>query len=256
MTDAFDLMAEAKWEMEGVRRAAERYREAAAAADPSTLPSGQKLLRDVIPQLREAIIQKQLEGARAIARGGNPPKWAWPIQLLDAEKLAVITIIRSLPVAEDPEGSLTALAKDICQSVRDELEYVRWVAEQKATNKAAKEDKDAEHRDVLAAFEREYPSPDRRVWATWRRKLKIEREAKGPEDVQVVFGSLLIALLVEASDGRFAVTQRSLGAAKTQSQLRLDDRTRAMMQDIEARKMVARPMLMPMIIPPIPWKYE
>src|SRR5579859_174353 len=98
-------MEEAKWEMEGTRRAAARYREAASVADPSTLPSGQWLLKQIVPPLIEEITKLQLQGADTIARQGRTsPKWAWPIQLLPAKQLAVITVVGGLNSIRMDEG--------------------------------------------------------------------------------------------------------------------------------------------------------
>lgn len=260
MATAFDLMEQAKWEVEGTRRAARRYREAAATADPSTLPSGQKLLRELVPPLVEKITELQLKAADSIAsRGRKPSEWAWPIQLLDASALAVITIVQGLNAARgqtDALSNITSVALGIASAVRDELEYRRWVSAQVAANKAAKEAKDWDHVDVLAAFKRRYPAADRKTWARWRKKIELAREERWDRPTSVALGAALISALVEAAPGRFEVAQRAVEGGRKQSYLRLSEETMGLMNDIEVRAEVARPQLMPMIIPPIPWQYE
>jgi hypothetical protein len=254
----FDLLAEARWEMEGTRRAAERYREAAAASDPGDLPSGQRLLREVIPKLEARITEMQLEAADRIASWGGRPIWEWPIQLLSADILAVITLRCSLRAARGESANVAAvpyIAREIASSVRDELEYQTWIAAQAATNKAAKE-AHTPHRDVLAAMRARYPEVDRKVWRRWRRRVAAERSEKWDEAVSVSFGSALLKALCEAAPERFEIAAVRLDAGRKRNILRLSPETTQLMDDIEVRAEVARPMLMPMLIPPIPWRYE
>lgn len=258
MTDAYDLLMEARWEQEGVRRATERYREAAAKADPSTLPSGQKLLRAVVPPLIEKIIELQLRGGE-LARNAVGTKWAIPIQLLSAETLAVITTVRALTNAQvpaDTSATVTGLALDIAVAVRDELDYRDWVDAQVADNKAAQEARNWDHVDLLAAFKRRYPSADRRSWRRFRRKLEHVRAEPWDRPTQVQLGSALINALVEAAPDRFEVEARRVSDGRTQNYLRLSAETQATLRDVEARAEVTRPMLMPMLIPPLDWRYE
>lgn len=256
---AFDLLMEARWEQEGVRRAARRYREAAAAADPSTLPSGQKLLREIVPPLTAKITELQLKGADMLSTPGKPPKWALPIQLVGAETLAVITMIRSLAGAEvptDQSASVTGLSLDIAQAVHDELDYRSWIEAQAKVNKAAREAKDWDHVDLLAAFKARYPAADRQAWRSFRRRLELVKAEPWDKETSIQLGAALIHALIEAAPARFEIDTRPLAGGRTQNYLSLSAETRRMIQDVETRAEVARPMLMPMLIPPIPWSYE
>lgn len=259
---AFDLLEEAKWEMEGTRRATEEYRQAAAATDPHSLPSGQKLLREVIPKLSEEITLLQLQGADAIAKVGITPLWAWPIQLLAPKEMALVTIVRAVDGCLHGWGGDTTttpstavrISLDIAAAVRDEIEFRRWVSEQVEANRVAKEEKDWEHRDVLAAFRARYPNADRRVWGTWRRKLALARE-EWSKETSIHFGGALLHALVRAAPQHFEMQMRREGP-RTTAHLALSEATEEMLMDIETRSAVSRPLLMPMIIPPIPWRYE
>lgn len=258
MTDAFDLLAEARWEQEGVRRAAQRWREAAAVADPSTLPSGQKLLREVLPPLIEKITALQMRAAE-MRQTAREQKWALPIQLLSAETLAVITVVRALAGAAVPaavRATVTGLSIDIAQAVRDEVDYQQWIEAQKDVNKAAKEAKDWDHIDLVAAFKRRYPTADRKSWRRFRRKLELALTEPWDRPTAVQLGTALIHALVEAAPDRFVVAPIPLAGGRAQNYVRLSPETIAMLRDVNTRSEVARPMLMPMLIPPIPWRYE
>jgi len=259
MTDAYDLLAEARWEQEGVRRAAQRYREAAAASDPSELPSGQRLLREVIPPLSEKIAELQLQAADQMAsRGGRAARWAIPIQLLDPGALAVITTVSAMNAGADPLGtqsSALGVTELISNSIRDELDYRQWVEAQVAANKVAKAAQDWDHVDMLAAFKRRYPNADRRTWRTFRRKLELAK-TEWDKETGVQLGGALLHALLEAAPHRFELATRTLAKGRTQNYLRLSEATMDMLRDVEARAEVARPMLMPMIMPPIPWRYD
>jgi len=142
----------------------------------------------------------------------------------------------------------------IAGGVRDEIEYRRWVSEQIAANRVAKEERNWEHRDVLAAFRARYPNANRKVWGKWRRKLALALEAWSKE-TSIHFGGALLHALLKAAPKHFEIYMIRQGA-RTTAHLKLSEATEATMQDIETRAAVSRPLYMPMIIPPIPWRYE
>jgi len=255
LTDAYDLLAEARWEQEGIRRAAQRYREAAAAADPSALPSGQKLLREVVPALRDRIKELQVEGQMTMVGRHGQSRWAAPIQLLEADILAIITVISALHSVGET-GSTTVVAHSIAAAVRAEIDYRQWIEEQSVANKAAREAQDWEHVDLVAAFKRRHPEADKRAWKSFSKKIGHAKAARWDEETSVQLGNALIRALVDAAPDRFEVELATLVGGRSQKCLRLSPETMELMNDIETRAAVARPMLMPMIIPPIPWRYE
>lgn len=255
-TSAFDLLTEARWEQEGVRRAQKRYEEAAAARDPSTLPSGQKLLRAVVPPLARAIAILQVE-ARAItvAAVGRQARWALPILLLDPQPLALMTVATALNADRGTEADgLTSLAKTLGRAVRDEVEYRRWVAVQVKANKEAKKAQDWEHKDLLAEMKRLYPAIDGRSWRRWKRRLEGLEVETWPEEVLVQVGAALLQILAQTVPDRFSIETREV-SGRTQLFVRLSPEALAVMRDVEERAAVSRPALMPMVIPPIPWRY-
>src|SRR6185503_5721346 len=200
--------------------------------------------------------QLQLEAADAIARVGITPPWAWPIQLLEAQEMALVAVSRALDgcVQDAYHSTVVSISEAIAWAVRDEVDYRRWVEAQVEANRVAKEEKNWEHRDVLAAFRARYPNADRHVWAKWRRKLAIAREPWSKE-TGIHLGGALLHALTKAAPQHFELQMIRQGP-RTTAHLKLSEATEEMMMDIETRAAVARPILMPMIIPPIPWRYE
>jgi len=180
-------------------------------------------------------------------------------ELLSSEQLALVTVVRALDCCvRDDSGktfsTVVTCSLGIAGGVRDEIEYRRWVSEQIAANRVAKEERNWEHRDVLAAFRARYPNANRKVWGKWRRKLALAREAWSKE-TSIHFGGALLHALLKAAPKHFEIYMIRQGA-RTTANLKLSEATEATMQDIETRAAVSRPLYMPMIIPPIPWRYE
>lgn len=261
---AFDLLTEARWEMEGTRRASQRYKEAASAADPATLKSGQKLLREVVPGLIGKVTEMQAVASASIATGRSVIPWAWPIQMLDAGAMAMITVVCGLNAARDPGGPLSAVTTvslEIAAATRDEVNYRAWIEAQTKVNTEAREAKavataageliDWKHRDLLAAFKRQSPQADRKTWTRWRRKIEALQKETWDKETSLQLGAALLHAMVESAPTRFELTQ----STKDTRVLQLSEETMAMMRDIEERASVARPRLMPMLIPPLPWIY-
>ena len=257
MTAAYDLTRQARWEVEATRRAAARYHEAAAVADPETLLGGKRLLRQVVPPLVALIAEAQAEAADRLLDGGRGERaaWAWPIQLLEAEQLAMITTIAGfragLPVSKGNdrvELGLTHLARDIATHTRHELEYRTWVATHAAPGEG--------QRDVLAAFRARYPTATSRVWLRFRRRLEGEhRLDPWPTATCLQFGAKLIELLLKAAPEVFRQTNRYIGQGRRQNFLELTESAYELVNSLEARAAVARPFRYPMLIPPNPWRY-
>lgn len=255
MTEAFDLTAEANWEVEGTRRAIAAYRRAASAMPLDALPPGRKLLREIVPGLKVRIEAAQREAevlvkARAAASGGGNGAarrgGAWIMLLLPADILALLTTITVLRAAEprgDPTAaSLPSTIDELVKAIRDEVEYRTWAAE-------------PTHETLLKRLRKAYPNLNRGVWCRWRRKVEALRIEKWPRADCIHFGAQLIALLVETSEGRFVVDTRTLEGGRTQKYVRLSEECLQVLQDVSSRAEVARPRLMPMICAPIPWQY-
>ncbi len=257
--DAFDLMRQAKWEQEGTNRAVRLYREGVAEAEASgrqadTAP-GKALLREIIPSLSDHIRVKQKEMEAAIEGQTKQPKWGMVINLLEADVLAAITLTDALSYlnSHNQDGATrTALAKGIADAVRDQVEYCRWIEEQKELNKEAKGD--PQHRDILKIFQRRFPKVQRRTWVRWRLAVLKLRTEPWSEGLKIVLGGCLIQCLLDAAPQRFTTHYARKGSKQT-AFIRPTQATTDLIRDIHTRQEVARPQFMPMIIPPIPWAY-
>ena len=258
MIEAFDISRQVAWEMEGVRRAVARYREAEKSADPLSMPPGRRLLAEVCKPLIAGITAKQEEAKERIASKVRQPLWLWPIQMVDAEKLAVLTLASALGsdvVALKKGVGIPTQAKDLASRIRDEVEHDRWVAEQEHANATAKKLKSEGHTDLLRALKKTYPNLDRKSWARWRTKVEALREQPWEEGVAVSLGTCLFTILIEVAPTRFEMGSRPASGG-VQYYLRCTQECRDTMADLTARAEVGRPQLMPMIIPPNPWRYD
>ncbi len=265
MSSIHALHAQALWETEGTRRAVFRYREAAASKEPHELPGGRRLLRECVPNLVTAIRLGQDEAKELLASEGRTPLWAWPLMLCDAEELAVITVCTTLRAVGGPatDGNRSASAISSCAMIarvaQEQLGFDHWVEEQKKVNKVAKEakgDPEAEpHRDLLKALRNAHPDVDRRTWAKWRKKLEITKADPWDKAVCLAFGGWLLDALERTSEGRIKVAQRAISGGRTEAYVALSAETEELLRDLDSRAEVARPLRMPMLIPPIPWSY-
>ena len=261
-----ELAHQAAWEMEGVRRAIVRYEEAEDEADPMTLPPGKALIRGVVGPLKAAIEAQRDEVADTLAAPGRQPLWAWPLQVVDPAKAAVIVLnaavtavlVKQCSSAGAPmkTNSVTTTALRIAETLLDQLEYDRWCAAEEQRNAEAKRSKVADHQDRLRALKLRYPNLDRRVWSKWRAKLEIAATVEWSKEECLGLGTMLIALLCKVAPDRFVVEERVLRGGYTQYVLTPTESVLEVMRDVRERALVARPMLMPMLCPPIPWRYE
>lgn len=257
-----DLHHQAQWEIEGTRRAVERYRDASLEADPMTLAPGKALIRGVVGPLIAAIEAAKVEATDALASPGGAPLWAWPIQVINAPQAAVITLnvaVRcvsggTLSKSGGVAAGVTASAKNIAGAIKDQLEYERWSAKQTQANAEAARSKTLDHADLLKALRLRYPSLDRNVWRRWRAKLELAGLAEWDERAAVGLGSMLIKLLVTTAPDRFVIRERPTNGG-VQYVLGCTEAVMVVMNDVRERAEVARPMLMPMLVRPNPWRY-
>ena len=267
MTSIHDLADQAEWEMEGVRRAVVRYEEAEAdalrAGEAMALPPGKALIKGVIGLLIARIVELQNEATDIAQANSRLKPHAWHIQVIDPTKAAVITLSAACSATTRPSGAmgsggsqdaLPAVAKRISAGLRDQLEYDRWEAAEEQRNKEAKRSKVEGHQDRLKALKLRYPDLSRRAWHRWRQKLELARET-WTELEEVAVGTALLKALADVAPDRFLIAERPINGG-VQYFLDTTPAVREVMADVRERAMVSRPLLMPMICPPIPWRYE
>ena len=250
-TSAYDLARQARFETLGFSRAIKRYHEDSAHKDWSELSAGQALLREIVPPLSALITTHQSSIQLAMGHAGRQPEWAWQFLLLSADKLAVITLMTALRGAVGTFGDrdatqgdgapVTACAKAVATAIRVQVEYDKW----------AKQSPDLEK-----TLRFKHPKVDRRVWSKWRVKVEAAREEPWSSSLEAGLGAHLLGLLCEAAPKRFSSATRRISGGRTQLFVTPSQETLDLIDDVTARAEVARPMLMPMTIPPIPYRYS
>lgn len=246
------LYEEARWEMEGIRRAARRYQEQAANAEPHTLPSGQWFLRQVVPPLVEVIQRRQKEAYVALGSKGKATDWSWSINTLPVMSLAFITVSRALDTARAPEPvSQVKAALTVVNNVVEEVNYQEWLHVERAAQKEAQ--LAGWHRpDMIAELKRLYPQVNRKTWARWKARAAIKPE-KWTREERLALGAVLVDALLEAAPDYFVLHSR-VENGKVVKTLQLTPRVYTVMMDIEARAEVAHPLETVMLIEPRPWE--
>jgi hypothetical protein len=250
---ALQLEQQAKFEVEAFEQGVSRFREALLTRDLSELTAGQRLLREIVPGLSEAITKARAEAVERIGdRTGQPPQWAWPIQLLDdPAKIAVITLgcilaMRKLTHDEDryrptlQSTAVTPLAREISKAIQLQVEYDKWAGD---------------NPDLEKRLKARYPTVHRNVWRRWRVKVEALRAEPWEAGAEVTLGAHLIHLLVETAPTRFVIEKITLRGKPT-THLTISEATIELISDVTTRGEIARPFLMPMVCPPIPWRYE
>jgi DNA-directed RNA polymerase len=206
-----------------------------------------------VPPLTARIKEAQAEALRITSSRGMPAPWATPVQLLDARVLALITICSALRgvlcESDGTDAAVTQVAYSVAASVQDEVNFRTWIKDQRDKRK-----EDGTLRDLEAAFQRAYPNPDRRAWRQWRKKMEIAVATPWDNRTRLHLGAALLQWLLEASPRFEKFERREEG--RTKLCLRLSTETAQMMHDLEQRRALVRPRMMPMLIPPRDWEYE
>lgn len=252
--DALDFAREAAWEVSAVDRAVKRYRKFAEGREPAELPPGQRVLAETVGPVSAAIRAAQDEAA---AHGrGAPPPWHAPILAFDPDVLAVSAVATALraPLEADRRVGMTIprYSRAVCTVLRDQAEYDAWAAAQKQ----AARDGDERAGWLLRQWHRQHPDGSRRAWRAFRARVEAARQQVWPDATQIAVGAMLARTLADAAPRWFEIAQAGEGPKHMQPLcLLLTQRAVDQMADAEARAEVARPLLLPMLIPPLPWRY-
>lgn len=249
--EAFDIARQAAWEVAAVDRAVKRYQETALVRDPSELPPGRRVLAETVGPV-SAQIEARLDEAAQAGRQASP--WHAPALGFAAEVLAFVsasTALRAGPVGQSRLGiTVPGFSRRVAGVLRDQADHDRWVAEQKS------ETEDEAGRRALARWRRLYPDGSRRAWLAFSRRIDLARSKAWPESAAMALGGMLANSLAEAAPRWFEVGQAGEGPAHMRPLcVLLTDHAVERMADVEARAEVSRPLLLPMLIPPSPWRY-
>lgn len=255
-TGAFDHAEEAAWEVAAVTRAIKRYREFADSPnrDPADLAPGRRVLAETVGPV-SARVTTLLDEAATIVKGGVV-EWHAPLSLFPADVLAFIAVssaLRAGPVEQSRVGTtLPAYAMRVCNVLRDQADHDRFLRDNR---KAAKVD--AEAAELLRRWTRCNPQADRRSWGRFSARLEGVRSARWGKPTCMLVGAVLVRALVEGAPEWFERDHVGLGpVAMRPLHILLTPYAVERMMEADARAEVARPMMMPMIIRPNPWKYQ
>ncbi len=227
------------------------YREAEEKAAKSKtlhdLPPGQRLMLTLAKPLIDRIAVMQDELNEAMGKRGQPPLYQVQLQLLQPEKLAIITISSVLRAVLDVEitttaASVRAISLSLSDAIRCEVEFERWTAEAEAGDKK-----------LLQRMERRYPDMTKAQWKKWRAKVDAVVEEPWSLPTKISLGAALVSALSSSSDGLIKV--ETLGVQEGgETRVVADERVKELLEDRRARAECARPKLLPMLMPPKPWR--
>jgi hypothetical protein len=255
-----DIEKQIRWEMHGVERGAERVREAMAEAKHlGDTDVGMKLIAKVAPKLIGKIREAQTEATLGVNSGkrGAPQQWWWLILTIDAEQLAVI-VLKSLFTQSPREFtfnlSVTSVANAISKHSHTQIDYEEWKATEKEKAREAAKAGDEDHVDQHMRFLRSTKQLDHRAWAKFTARIQRVRKEKWPIDAGVQFGAKMVDLLCEAVPDWFSVQDNRLKGGQHEKAIVFSDEAKLTMADLMERNEVSRPMLLPMICPPAPWR--
>jgi DNA-directed RNA polymerase len=249
-----DIERQQRWEAEAVEEGVRRYRRAIAEADLPDTPAGVIAMREMMAGLVPAIQATQDEaiaGLTAKEKGRNP-EWWWYLSFLSAEKLAVITVRMMLTttfkIEKVPFLRESSLAHQIGSAVMLELEMEKWKRDE-----AARAKEEAGHVDLFKIMKMRVPNATARDFRRWRRKIAGIERLNWPLNIRVQVGLKLIALAIEHGGGWF---ERRIiwRMGKTERAILKTDVASVAVQDINSRLEINRPLRVPMLCPPKPWR--
>lgn len=261
-TPVADLELEARWELEAIQLGVERFQQQEKEKEEGDRASGRMVMRETVEPVAKLIEERLVEKDGP----GFPPPWRVLLSGASSEVLSVIAVgvalrTKNLPGTDRRGQPLPTFNGRIAHAVRDQRDFDRWSSEQrKAAREQDKEERAAEPADVaLQRFERMNQGKRNRsrAWARFVERMEIARTADWSPNDEHSVGTFLAGALVEAAPKWFAVEE--VGAKKSAHApmcLVLTDYAVGRMADSEDRASVARPMLLPMLVPPNDWRYS
>lgn len=248
-----DIERQIRFELKAVEEGAKKARQAIMEQGIADSVVGMKLMRQVVKPLVKQIEAAQHEAADATAepRRGRAANWWWPIMTIDKFKLAVI-ILNSVFNAKPREGTTSypvgRIALAISNSTYSQIDFDQWSDEQKKAKKETGEWSD------LDRYLHSTKQLDARSWKKFQEKLKRVKMEKWTYDQGITFGVKCLDLLVAAKPEWFHVSTNPIKGGRYEIQLCLSEECRDVMFSLIEQEEVTSPRLLPMIIPPAPWR--
>lgn len=281
-TTAVDLSRQAAWEVRSTERAVARYRAAAERMDPMSLPRGRRALVETVGP-----VSKTIEAARDAlmqATSGKPPPYVAPILAFNSEVLAVTAVAHVIQgkIRENSRTgiTLTGFARAVSRSLRDQADYDRFVAAQMQAQREATAPITAEIRqaekagdgakvralskvlsevredELLRAFRRRNPQADRRAWSRFAARIEGARSKPWDEDTGLSVAGFLADAMTRGAPDWFEMGRLGDGPDhRNPTCVVLTPHAVEQLAEATTRAELARPMLLPMLIPPNDWRH-
>ena len=265
--DALDAARQAAWEVQAVERAVVRYREASASRDVMALPPGRRVLVSTVGPVTAEMAKLREQAAAGMQSRGKPAEWWAPVLGFEPDTLAVVAVSCAMGGCRVPSRivdgrrhrTLPVFSKLVAATLRDQADHDRWAAEQKAAERAARragKEGQIEEGSDWRKFRAAFPAASRKDFARYARKISLARSEPWGERVRVKVGAVLATALAAAAPDWFEVGQFGTGPVyRRPLGIALTERAMEVLRDVDARAEVARPLLLPMIVEPNPWRY-
>lgn len=245
------IEAQQRIETRSVERGLQRYRAAVLRTDVADTNPGVAAMRDILSTLIPAITEAQRLGREACESRGQPPGWAALINILDADKLAYLTVrtlLTTPTVGAHIHPTVARIARLIGRGVQHEVEFEQWRSREK---EVAGEDRP----NMYKVLQQRAKNIDARTFRRWTRKLDTYEKLQWTDRDRLQLGAALITVCVEAGGGWIEV-HRTYSRNQEALRVGLSEQALRYLSDSHARLELMRPYLLPMIVPPKPWMHE
>lgn len=260
------INAQMEWETQCIERGVDRYHASLykttvspdgsvhqQQADIGDTRAGSAMLKQLMGRLVPAIEEARAEALEGLTseKGKNPPQWWWYMAWLPADALAYITLRASL--AEKPSAAargrkVNSTCLRMGQSVKEELEFRLWKQRSKEN---AKSGDGIDMAGMLIA--RCKGNVDRRTFSRWKKKIAEIEKFDWDVNTKLRLGVKLLDCLLQSCDQWFRV-ELVAGKGKTERMLYMSDKLFDKLNNIHEKLEVARPYMLPMFVPPRPWR--
>lgn len=236
MIDNLDALhaIETDLEIRSIDEGIARYRLQRASSDPSSMGPEMSFICQGMETLVPAISEAQ-DGARSGLVSKGVTLWGLPLLSLDAEKLALLTLVTMFNCSSDPGTTFFRTALDVAAAVKNERDFEIL----KKTN-----------RDLFKQMSHYIKAWTPEKIKTFRKKAAAV-DLDWPRNVRGAVGAKLMELAITCTD-LFDYSQRYVqGQLESRVVLRDD-----ILQEIERRHSdleILRPAFLPMVVPPGDW---
>lgn len=242
--------------MEGecVETAVKKYRDSLINARLADTMPGRAIFEDAMRNMIPKISEAQDMAVDGIGNGprGVKPTWWWYLPMVEAEKLAFITIRAILSIKMNDGGvgrKASAICAEIGGAVKAQVEFERW------RRSSAKYAKETDTENFAEKLIRRTKNFNQRQFGNWKRKIDSIEVLDWNRTEKLHVGAVLLKMAVEYSGGYFRMEYVQI-RNKTERQVFLSEAARLMIEDINSDIEANHPTLRPMIVEPREWVWN